>query len=288
MTVTKMLDKKSAFITGSATGIGEGLVNKLQAEGWQVFAGYNSKHEQASWNGKPNVTAVKCNVTDLQDVTAAASLIGKSTGGRLDLLVNNAGYAGNCGVAESPNMDEYRKTFEVNFWGPLQMAQAFMPLLRKAQGRIINTTSASVYMTLPMGSAYPVSKTALKALTNHMRMEMAPFGVQVASLEPGGVDTPMVAFGDDVKAGQWNAIPEHLRDDYRRHFVDGASAVGDNFKFFSPPDFADRVYRQMICVPRMKLSYLIGPGVAPLPWLHRLLPSQQVQNIWAKMFARKV
>ena len=279
---------KTAFVTGSATGIGEGLINKLQAEGWQVFAGYHSgSPDRASWNGKPNVTAVKCDVTNPQDIKAAASLIGKNTGGQLDLLINNAGFAGNCGVAEAPNMDDYRKTFEVNFWGPLQMAQAFMPLLRQARGRIINTTSASVYMTLPMGSAYPVSKTALKALTNHLRMEMAPFGVQVASLEPGGVDTPMVAFGDDVKAGQWNAIPEHLREEYQRHFVDGPTAVGDNFKFFSPPEFAERVYRQMICARRMKLSYLIGPGVAPLPWLHRLLPAQQVQNIWAKMFGRK-
>ena len=129
---------KTAFVTGSATGIGEGLVNKLQAEGWQVFAGYHSgSPDRASWNGKPNVTAVKCDVTNPQDVNAAASLIGKMTGGQLDLLINNAGFAGNCGVAEAPNMDDYRKTFEVNFWGPLQMAQAFMPLLRQARGRII-------------------------------------------------------------------------------------------------------------------------------------------------------
>ena len=279
---------KSAFITGAATGIGEGLVNKLLAEGWQVFAGYRSAGpENTDWFNKLNVTPIKCDVTNTDDIHAAVSIISKSTGGTLDLLINNAGFAGNCGVCEAPNMPEYRKTFEVNFWGPLQTAQAFMPLLRKAKGRIINTTSASVHMTLPMGSAYPVSKTALKSLTNHLRMEMAPFGVQVASLEPGGVDTPMVAFGDEVKNGQWNAIPPHLRDEYQRHFIDGATAVGDNFKFFSPSEFADRVYRQMICAPRMKLTYLIGPGVAPLPWLHRLLPAQQVQNIWARMFRRK-
>lgn len=279
---------KSAFITGAATGIGEGLVNKLQQEGWQVFAGYRSAGpEQASWINKSNVTPIQCDVTHNDDIQAAATIISKHTGGTLDLLINNAGFAGNCGVCEAPDMAEYRKTFEVNFWGPLQVAQAFMPLLRKAQGRIINTTSASVYMTLPMGSAYPVSKTALKALTNHMRMEMAPFGVQVASLEPGGVDTPMVAFGDDVKNGQWNAIPARLRDEYRARFIDGASAVGSNFTFFSPAEFADRVYRQMVCAKRMKLSYLIGPGVAPLPWLHRLLPAQQVENIWGRMFKRK-
>ena len=279
---------KSAFVTGAATGIGEGLVNKLQAEGWQVFAGYHSGGPgQASWNNKANVVPVKCDVTQPDDIRAAAALIGKTTGGTLDLLMNNAGFAGNCGVAEAPDMANYRKTFEVNFWGPLQVAQAFMPLLRKAKGRLINTTSASVYMTFPMGSAYPVSKTALKVLTNHLRMELAPFGVQVASLEPGGVETPMTAFNEDVTNGQWNAIPEFLRDQYRTHFIDGASAVGSNFTFYTPQEFADRVYRKMIAVPKMAPSYLIGPGVAALPWLHRLLPNQQVQNIWARMFRRK-
>lgn len=279
---------KSAFITGAATGIGEGLVNKLLDEGWQVFAGFRSVGpEQASWNTRPNVTPVKCDVTRSDDIHAAAAIIGKHTGGSLDLLLNNAAYAGNCGVVEAADMADYRKHFEVNFWGPLQVAQAFMPMLRKAKGRIINVTSASVWLTIPMGSAYPVSKAALKILTNHLRMEMAPFGVQVASLEPGGVETPMTALDESVSQAQWNAIPEPLRSDYQRYFLDSATAVGNNFTLYSPPEFADRVYRRMICARRMQPSYLIGPGVAPIPWLHRLLPAQQVQNIWARMFRRK-
>ena len=279
---------KSAFITGAATGIGEGLVLKLQAEGWQVFAGYRGVGpDKAQWNGLPNVTAVRCDVTQPGEAAAAAALVEKATGGQLDLLINNAAYSGNCGVTEAPVMDEFRKTFEVNFWGPLQMAQAFMPLLRKAKGRIINTTSASVWMTIPMGSAYPAAKRALKTLTQHMRMEMAPFGVQVASLEPGGVETPLTALDANTTAGQWNAIPESLRSQYQQHFVDSASAIGSNFKFYTPAQFANRVYKEMICARQMKPSYLIGPGVAPLPWLHRLLPAQQVENIWARMFRRK-
>lgn len=279
---------RSAFVTGAVTGIGEALVNKLQAEGWQVFAGYRSAApEKASWWNKAQVTPVRCDITNKDEIDAAAKLISEKTGGKLDLLINNAAYSGSSGVAEAPVMEDYRRTFEVNFWGPFQVAQSFIPLLKKAKGRLINTTSASVYIVIPMGSSYPVSKTALKALTNHMRLEMAPFGVEVASLEPGGVDTPMVAFGDDVKESQWAVIPEHLREGYRKHFIDGASAVGDNFKFFPPPVFADKVYQQVIQAKRLKPSYLIGPGVAPLPWLHRLLPNQQVLNIWNKMFSRK-
>jgi NAD(P)-dependent dehydrogenase (short-subunit alcohol dehydrogenase family) len=167
------------------------------------------------------------------------------------------------------------------------VAQTFMPLLRQARGRIVNVTSASVYLTIPMGSSYPVAKTALKALSHHMRLEMAPFGVEVTSLEPGGVATPMTALGADVSAAQWASIPLPLRSAYQQHFIDGATAVGDNFKLCTPAEFAAQVYRRIVCARRLKPAYLIGPGVAPLPWLHRLLPTQQVLNIWARMFGRK-
>lgn len=279
---------KSVLITGAATGIGEGLVNHLQAQGWRVFAGYRSAApDQASWYGKPQVIPLACDITNAGQVQAVVETIRQHTGGQLDLLINNAGYAGNSGVIEAANMSDYRQTFEVNFWGPMQVAQACMPLLRSARGRIINTTSASVYLTIPMGSSYPVAKAALKSLSNHMRMEMAPFGVEVTSLEPGGVETPMTALGSDVGEAQWATIPEPLRSQYREHFIDGATAVGQNFKLYAPEEFAQRVYRQIICAKHLKPSYLIGPGVAPLPWLHRVLPTQVVQNIWARMFGKK-
>ncbi|CBL45569.1 Short-chain dehydrogenase/reductase SDR [gamma proteobacterium HdN1] len=279
---------KTALITGAVTGIGEGLACKLLDEGWQVFAGYRSASpEQARWYGKPNAIPVQCDVTQEAQVFATVEKIRQQTGGTLDLLINNAGYAGNSGVIEAAQMDDYRRTFEVNFWGPLQVAQACIPLLKKARGRIINTTSASVYLTIPMGSSYPVAKTALKSLSLHLRMEMAPFGVQVTSLEPGGVETPMTALGEDVSEAQWNSIPESLRSEYQKHFIDGATAVGGSFKLYAPEIFADKVYRQIITAKKLAPSYLIGPGSAPLPWLHRLLPAQVVQNIWGKMFAAK-
>ena len=118
-------------------------------------------------------------------------------------------------------------------------------------------------------------------------MEMAPFGVEVTALAPGGVETPMTQLGETVSEQQWQAIPEPLRKQYRSQFVDGASAVSDNFKLYSPEAFADRVYRQIITARKLKPGYLIGPGVAPLPWLHRLLPVQQVENIWLKMFSAR-
>lgn len=279
---------RSAFITGAATGIGEALVVRLQHEGWRVFAAYrNSPPERSRWFGKPNVCAVRCDVTSPDQVLAAADTIAGLTDGTLDLLINNAGYSPHEGVIEAASMTEYRRAFEVNFWGPMLVVQAMMPLLRRCQGRIINTTSGSVYITIPMYSAYPTSKAALKVLTRHLRMELAPFGIEVTSLEPGGVATAMVEMGPDAEARQWASIPEPLRDQYRRHFLSGATAVGDNFTFDQPDAFAEAVWRKIINEKHLKPSYLIGPKVAALPWLHRLLPAQQVENIWRRMFSRR-
>jgi len=278
---------KTAFITGAATGIGEGLVLKLQSTGWRVYAGYRSAApENSRWHQLDNVVPLRCDVQSEDDIRCVVERI-EGDVGQLDLLINNAGCPGNSGVIEAADMDDYRRTFEINFWGPLAVAQAFMPLLRNAKGRIVNTTSASVYLTIPMGSSYPVSKVALKALSNHMRMEMAPFGVDVTSLEPGGVETPMTELGDDVGEMQWNTIPEPLRSQYKQYFLDGASAIGDNFKLYSAAHFAEQVYKKMIVPKKTKPSYLIGPGAAALPWLHRLLPTQQVLNIWTRMFSKK-
>jgi len=279
---------KSAFITGAATGIGEALVVRLQREDWQVFAGYrNNPPDQARWFGMPNVNALACDVTDGDQVVAATNLVSERTGGKLDLLINNAGYSPREGVIEAANMNEYRRAFEVNFWGPVQMVQAMTPLLRQSKGRIINTTSAQVYITIPMYSAYPSSKAALRTFTQHLRMELAPFGIEVTELVPGGVETPMVELGPEVDARQWATIPEPLREQYRQHFLPGASAIGDNFKFVQPDVFADAVWKKIISAKRLKLFYTIGPQVSALPWLHRLLPAQQVQNMWRRRFSTK-
>jgi NAD(P)-dependent dehydrogenase (short-subunit alcohol dehydrogenase family) len=280
---------RSAFITGAATGIGEALVVRFQREGWQVFAGYrHSPPDQARWFGMPNVIAVPCDVTDPDQVVAAAGTVGRHTGGMLDLLINNAGYSPREGVIEAANMTEYRRAFEVNFWGPIQVVQATVPMLRRSRGRIINTTSASVYMTIPMASAYPASKAALTVFTQHLRMELAPFGIEVTNLVPSGVETPMVDIGPEAAAQFWGLIPEPLREQYREHFLDGATAIGDNFKFEPPDAFADAVWKRIVSAKRLRLTYVIGPrSAAVLPWLHRLLPAQQVQNIWCRMFSTK-
>jgi NAD(P)-dependent dehydrogenase (short-subunit alcohol dehydrogenase family) len=226
-------------------------------------------------------------------VEAAARSVASHTGNKLDLLINNAGCFGSGGVVEAVDMDEYRKVFEVNFFGPLNVLKAFMPLVRNGQspyggkGRVINVASSSTYMTFPMASAYTASKQALKTASMHLRLEMAPFGVQVTTLDPGAVDTPMSGQRQENAARQWAAIPEALRSQYREHFVDSEHMMQGSFKLYDPDRFAADVYAKIISRRRLKPVYVLGPGVAALPWLHRVLPVQQVENVWARLFSPK-
>jgi NAD(P)-dependent dehydrogenase (short-subunit alcohol dehydrogenase family) len=285
---------QTVFISGSATGIGAGLVSRLLREGWQVFAGYRSSPPQAApWYGDPHVIPIKCDVTSIADVEEAARQVAAKTGNTLDLLINNAGYFGSGGVVESPDMDEYRKVFEINLFGAFNVLKAFMPLVRNGKGpnggkgRVINVASSSTYMTFPIASAYTASKQALKTATMHLRIEMQPFGVQVTTLDPGAVDTPMSGNREENSAKQWAAIPENLRSQYKENFLDTESMMQKSFTLYHPDRFADEVYRKIIACGRFKPVYVLGPGVAAMPWLHRLLPMQQVENIWARMFRIK-
>jgi NAD(P)-dependent dehydrogenase (short-subunit alcohol dehydrogenase family) len=284
----------SVFITGSATGIGAGLVRKLALEGWQVFAGYRSSlPESASWHGQPGVTPLRCDVTNVAEVETTARILADRCDEKLDLLINNAGYFGSGGVVEAPDIDEYRKLLEINLFGTFNVLKAFMPMVRRgsgpngSKGRVINVASSSTYMTFPMASGYTVSKQALKTATMHLRLEMAPFGVQVTTLEPGAVDTPMSGDHAANAARQWAAVPEHLRAQYRRHFIDTQALMQGAFRLYDPDRFADEVYRKIILSKRLRPVYVLGPGVAAMPWMHRLLSLQQVENIWARLFRHR-
>ena len=203
----------SVFITGAATGIGMGIATKLDRLGWTVFAGVNkTAPTELVENTSDRLTVLRVNVADDEQVKQAAETVSQAVGDRgLKLLINNAAVADAAqGPIETIDMEKFRFQMEVNFWGPLRVIQAFMPLLRKyGRARIVNVTSSSIYLTIPLGCAYPVSKHALTALTDHLRMEMAPFGIDVTALEPGGVTTPMITggFAEESEANFWASIP---------------------------------------------------------------------------------
>ena len=281
---------RTAFVTGAATGIGRALIEKLDREGWRCFAGYNRQPPDALLAACSDGTrAVQCNVTDDASVRSALKEIGQAIGDEpLDLLVNNAATTGGAGGGvENVDIDDFKNLFEVNFWGQLRVTQAALPLIRRGQqGRIINVGSVSQYLTIPMGCSYPVSKAALKRLTQALRAELKPFGIGVTCVEPGGVQTPMMDLTDEQEAQLWASFPEHLLAQYKANFKYPGDAIESIFPLWTAEKFADRVYKDVITAKKLKVNYVIGPGVWLLPVLQRTMPDAVRERIFERMFRR--
>jgi NAD(P)-dependent dehydrogenase (short-subunit alcohol dehydrogenase family) len=279
---------RTVFITGAATGIGKALVERLDSEGWRCFAGYNRQPPDALLAAcSDKVRAVQCNITDGASVTSAFEEIGQALGeGSLDLLVNNAATTGGAGGGiENVDIDRFKALFEINLWGPIRVTQTALPFIRRSQdGRIINIGSASQYLTIPMGSSYPVTKAALQRVTRALRAEMKPFGIQATCVEPGGVQTPMMDLSDEQRTQLWASFPEELLPLYKAHFKYPGDAIEENVPVWTTKKFADRVYRNVICAKQMKVNYVIGPQLWVLPIMRRVLPDSLRERIFERMF----
>ncbi|MGB5811621.1 MAG: SDR family NAD(P)-dependent oxidoreductase [Polyangiales bacterium] len=280
----------TAFITGAATGIGKALVETLDREEWRCFAGYNQQPPDTLLaNCSARTSAISCNVADSDSVSAAMSCIRDEIGdGPLDLLVNNAATTGGAGGGvENVDIDRFKALFEVNFWGPIRVTQAALPLIRRSpRGRIVNVGSASQYLTVPMGCSYPVTKAALQRLTQALRIEMKPFGIEVTCLEPGGVQTPMMNITEAQEEELWASFPDHLLPEYKAHFKFPGNAIESTFPIWTAERFAERVFRDVISAKRLKPNYLVGPGVWALPVMKRTMTDATQERIFERMFRR--
>lgn len=281
---------RTAFVTGAATGIGKGLVEKLDREGWRVFAGYNRTPPDALRAAcSLRVRVVRCDISDRRSVETATREITESLDWRpLDLLVNNAATTkGAGGAMENVDLDAFHHLFEVNFWGALRVTQALLPWVRKSQDpRIIMVGSPSQYLTIPLGAQYPISKVAMAKMTEALRIELKPFGVQVTSLEPNGVETPMTSFSEEEKADLWATFPDHLLGPYRKHFKYPGDVLRASFSFWSSEKFADVVYEKVVTAKKMKPRYVIGPNAWILPALDRWASRSGRERLFEKMFRK--
>ncbi len=173
------------FITGCSAGIGRDLVERLSARGYRVVA---TARRLETIKDLPAAMHLKLDVTEQASVDAAVSQTLESLG-RIDFLVNNAGHSVRAAVED---MDEKlsREMFDVNFWGLVRVSRAVLPHMRaRKAGRIIHVGSVVGKFTMPVNGAYSASKRAVEAVSDAMRIELKPFNIPVALIEPGTIDT---------------------------------------------------------------------------------------------------
>jgi NAD(P)-dependent dehydrogenase (short-subunit alcohol dehydrogenase family) len=179
----------SVVITGASSGIGEACALYLDRLGYRVFAGVRDPSDGDVLRAKASerLVPVLLDVTDRVSIQLAAETIEAAVGATgLAGLVNNAGIVGG-GPLEAITRDDLEQVFEVNVFGPVAVTQAMLPLIRRGQGRIVNMGSIAGRAAVPFIGPYAASKFALEALTDVMRLELRPWGIHVAIVEPGAV-----------------------------------------------------------------------------------------------------
>jgi NAD(P)-dependent dehydrogenase (short-subunit alcohol dehydrogenase family) len=185
--------RRSVVITGASTGIGAASAVALDRAGWRVFAGVRRVEDGATLRQQASerLTPLELDVADADSIAAAAWVVSASLGDAgLHGLVNNAGISVAAPIEFVP-VAELRRQLEVNVTGQVAVTQAFLPLLRRARGRIVNMGSMSGVLAPPFLGPYAASKFAMEALTDCLRVELRPWGIEVVIIEPGGIATPI-------------------------------------------------------------------------------------------------
>ncbi|MFJ9683362.1 SDR family oxidoreductase [Streptomyces sp. NPDC101194] len=179
---------RTILITGSSSGIGRATAKLFHEQGWNVIATMRSPEKETELTALENVLVTRLDVQDSASITSAVGA-GLERFGRIDVLLNNAGY-GAFGPLEAVPMEKARRQFDVNVMGLLETTKAVLPHLRvSGGGTVINISSIGGKVTFPLGTLYHGTKFAVEGLSEALHYELATIGVNVKLVEPGIVDT---------------------------------------------------------------------------------------------------
>ncbi|KAF2107813.1 NADPH-dependent 1-acyldihydroxyacetone phosphate reductase [Lophiotrema nucula] len=251
---------KTVLITGCSTGgIGHALVLEFQRRGHTVFATARSPSKMADLKELPNVHLMALDVVSQVSVDAAVKQVEVKSGGKLDVLVNNAGVLFVM-PALDVDIEEARAVFETNYWGVLRVVQAFAPLVIAAKGSILNVGSGAGDLPLPFQSMYNASKAAQNMLSEVLRLELRPLGVKVITLMAGNVATNIAANAPPVEIPQ-SSVYDPVR-----------SEIGKEMKYSDQPaaSFAKQVVDDVLGGSQGKVYR--GGNSFIMKWLPSVLP----------------
>lgn len=262
------------LVTGCSSGIGRATALEAALRGHRVFASARNRNDLADLERRENLTTLALDVTDPASVRAAVDLV-LSRAGRIDALVNNAGYA-QYGAVEEVSPEEWRAVFDVNFFGLLDVTRAVLPSMRAAQrGRIVLMSSLGGRVSVPFASPYCASKHALEAVADALRVETAPFGVRVVTVEPGPIDT---RFADRARSIVGPLISKP--GPYRGFYANAERAMdGDFRRGHLPPEAVARVVVDAIESARPRPRYTVTWLARALILLKWLLPDRWLDRM---------
>lgn len=283
--MTRSLDTQELIVvTGASSGIGAATAQEMARRGYLVLAGVRREQDAHHIQG-PNIEPVLIDITRMEDVTALAHRIDADPLGRsLRAIVNNAGIGANAPV-EVFDLDAWRRLFEVNYFGHIAVTQKLLPALLRSKGRVINISSVGGRVAMATYGPYGGAKFALEALSDSLRREVAPLGVDVVVIEPGAVQTKIsgraIATANNVAS---EMTPEQTeRYGSLIHAVTAQAALAD--KTGVKASVAANVVAKAITSRKPRTRYGVGSAAA-LIGIMNMLPDRVVDRLLAAVLRR--
>ena len=263
-----MTDLGPVLVTGCSSGIGAAVAERLVRSGHTVYA---TARNTASLDGLNGAVVRPLDVTDEDSMRAVVDEIVRDHG-RVGALVNNAGY-GEYGAIEEVPLEAVRRQFETNVFGLARLVQLAVPTMRAARrGRIVNMSSMGGRLTFPYGGYYHASKHAVEAISDALRVEVAPFGVQVAIVEPGLITT---RFGTTATETMTSSTQGDSPYREATASVDKAMAQSYGNKLLTaPPEAVARAVENALTARRPRSRYVVTPAARALITTRAVAPGK--------------
>jgi NAD(P)-dependent dehydrogenase (short-subunit alcohol dehydrogenase family) len=264
-----MSSNRNVLITGASGGVGTALTEALAGAGWRVFAAVRSRRAAEALEASGgDVIAVELELTDEESIRRAADTVASHVGdGGLAGLVNNAGIIVQ-GPLELVPVHALRRQFEVNVIGQMGVTQAFLPLLRRGKGTVVNIGAATGRVTVPMMGPISASKTALESLTDALRMELKHQGVGVTIVEPGAMQTAIFDKSAASGAADGWAGSEATQRLYARALEATAESVANQMT--APVDDVVKTVVKALSSGSPDPRYVVGRDAGQLLMLRRV------------------
>ncbi len=274
------------LITGASTGIGRATALELAAKGHTVLAGIRNQDaadELISASGGA-LEPVFLDIADTGSLdTFCSTYASRFEENGLQGLVNNAGLFG-AGPLEYTSMEKWRKMFDVNVFGHVDLTQRLLPYVRKARGRIVFTSSASTRLALPLGGSYCGAKFAIEGIADSLRRELHSFGVKVSIVEPGAIETPMLNATKETYERLADELQGDGADTYRNVASGIAKAVAKFASQSTPPERIAKAILHALFSSNPKVRYFVGTDAKILSTLAAITTDKVMDAILRKMF----
>jgi short-subunit dehydrogenase len=274
MIMKNQASNKVALITGASSGMGKDFSLRLLDEGYIVY-GVARRIERMSDIEGAGGHIIKLDITDDSSIVATVDQIIKEQG-RIDVLINNAGY-GSYGAIEDVPIEEAKRQFEVNIFGLARLTQLVLPHMRKNNfGKIINISSIGGKLHGPLGGWYHATKFALEGLSDCLRFETKQFGIDVIVIEPGGVESE---WGDIAL----NAAMERSGSTAYSETAKGFKKIMETFKKQAPPKVITDLVMKALRAKNPKTRYSAGTAAKPMLFMRKILSDRMFDNLFYLM-----